>query len=177
MKTIDDFIKENLERFDSDGPPEGHFERFETRLQKMEKPESRQIRMVILRVAASVLLGLVLSYAALLEFRYLDRRADSMYMSAFYPELKEAESFYNAQLAKKYNEIQELQFGGADAEKKLIARELSDMNIRVRDMKKDLRSNPEDERIMNAIINMYQLKIELMDMIIARAHQSTISIL
>ncbi|MFO7370253.1 MAG: hypothetical protein R6X09_08295 [Bacteroidales bacterium] len=177
MKTIDDFIKENLERFNSDGPPEGHFERFEARLQKQEKPESRQIRLVILRIAASILLGLLISYIAVLEFRHLNQRADNMYMSAFYPELKEAESFYNAQLVKKFNEIQELRFAGDDVEKKLIARELSDMNIRVRDMKKDLRSNPEDERIMNAIINMYQLKIELMDMIIARAHQSTVSIL
>jgi hypothetical protein len=177
MKTIDDFIKENLERFNSDGPPDGHFERFEARLRKQKRPENRQIRLVVLRVAASILLGLVISYTAMLEFRYLDRRANYMYMSAFYPELKEAEGFYNAQLIKKYNEIQELQFGGDDMEKILIARELSDMNDRVRDMKKDLRSNPEDERIMNAIINMYQLKIELMDMIIARAHQSTISIL
>lgn len=177
MKTIDDFVNENLERFNSDGPPEGHFERFEARLQKQGKPESRQIRLVILRIAASILLGLLISYVAVLEFRHLDRRADSMYMSAFYPELKEAESFYNAQLVKKFNEIQELRFTGGDAEKKLIARELSDMNIRVRDMKKDLRSNPEDERIMNAIINMYQLKIELMDMIIARAHHAEVSIL
>ncbi len=177
MKTIDDFIKENLEHFNNDGPPEGHFERFETRLEKQEKHGNRQMRLVVLRVAASVLLGLVLSYTALLEFRYLDGRADNIYMSAFYPELKEAENFYNAQLVKKYSEIQELQFGGADDEKKLVARELSDMNTRVRDMKKDLRNNPEDERIMNAIINIYQVKMELMDMIIARAKQSTISIL
>lgn len=177
MKTIDDFIKENLDRFDSDGPPEGHFARFEDRLRKQERTGNRQVRMLLLKIAASVLLGLVISYTAWLEFRYFDRKADSIYMSAFYPELKEAESFYNAQLAKKYNEIQELQLGGDGVEKKLVARELSDMNARVRDMKKDLRDNPEDERIMNAIINIYQLKIELMDMIIARANQSTISIL
>lgn len=177
MKTIDDFVKENLEHFNSDGPPEGHFDRFEARLQKQEKPGNRKIRMVVLRVAASVLLGLILSYTAWLEFRFLNQRADNIYMSAFYPELKEAESYYNAQLAKKYNEIQKLQLGGNGTEKKLIARELSDMNVCVRDMKKDLRNNPEDERIMNAIINMYQLKIELIDMIIERANQSTISIL
>lgn len=177
MKTIDDFIKENLEYFNNDGPPEGHFEHFEARLEKQEKQGIRQMRLVVLRVAASVLLGLVLSYTAWLEFRYLNQRADGIYMSAFYPELKEAESFYNAQLAKKYSEVQKLQLGGDGIEKKLIARELSDMNARVRDMKKDLRNNPEDERIMNAIINMYQLKIELIDMIIERANQSTISIL
>ena len=47
------------------------------------------------------------------------------------------------------------------------------MDAQVQAMKHDLKQNPDDERIVHAIINFYQVKIELMDVIIARCSKTT----
>jgi hypothetical protein len=94
-----------------------------------------------------------------------------------YPELNEAENFYNAQLEQYYVKIQDLKFNNDQVEKKQILKELSEMDQQVQSMKKDLKQNPDDERVVHAIINFYQVKIELMDMIIARTQQTTNTIL
>jgi hypothetical protein len=51
------------------------------------------------------------------------------------------------------------------------------MDEQMQAMKHDLMQNPADERIVYAIINFYQVKLEMMDMIIARAQQTTNTIL
>jgi hypothetical protein len=55
--------------------------------------------------------------------------------------------------------------------------EFSAIEGQVQDMKQDLRQSPDDERIVNAIFNFYQMKIEAMDRIIALAEQKNSSIL
>ena len=56
-------------------------------------------------------------------------------------------------------------------EKSKILNELSEMDDQVQAIKSDLKQNPDDERIVHAIINFYQVKIELMDVIINRLQQ------
>ena len=177
MKPLNDYIRKNLERFDSEEPLNGHYDRFDEKLAQLDKKRGRRIGIIILRVAAAVLIGLVISYAAIREFRFLNRNTENIISAIAYPELNEAEQFYTSQLGLYYLKIQDLRFNNDQTEKKQIMDELSEMDQQVQVMKQDLRQNPADERIVYAIINFYQVKIELMDMIIARTEQSTYTIL
>lgn len=177
MKPLDDYIRANLERFNTEEPMDGHFDRFDSKLKAWDKTRNRQLNAVFLRIAAVLILGLVISYAAIREFKYLNQNAGKIVSAVMYPELNEAENFYNAQLEQYYVKIQDLKFNNDQVEKKQILKELSEMDQQVQSMKKDLKQNPDDERVVHAIINFYQVKIELMDMIIARTQQTTNTIL
>jgi len=174
MKTIDAYIRQNAPLFDGEEPEHGHMERFSKRL----NPSSGTgYRLVLLRVAAVLVLGLVTSYVAFRELGMIERKIGDIAVRVSNPELNEAERYYNSQLTQYYDKIRKLRFNNDQAEKKAVLDELSTMDAQVQDMKHDLRQNPEDERIVNAIINFYQVKIEAMDMIIARAQRKTITIL
>jgi hypothetical protein len=73
--------------------------------------------------------------------------------------------------------MQNLKFYNNKDEKKALLDEFSVIDTQVQDMMRDLRQNPDDERIVNAIFNFYQLKIETMDRIIALAQQQNSTIL
>lgn len=172
MKLLDDHIRKNLEHFNNEEPLQGHFDRFDAKLSQLGKRKDNQIHMYLLKIAAAVVIGLVISYAAIREFNWLNRTTAFTISAVAYPELNEAEKFYTSQLSLYYNKIQDMGFNNDQMEKKRVMEELTEMDIQVRAMKQDLRQNPDDERIVNAIINFYRVKIELMDMIIARTQQS-----
>jgi hypothetical protein len=92
-------------------------------------------------------------------------------------ELCEAENYYSKQVEKYYNRIEKLPFNNDLQSRNEILKELRDMDMQVEGMKKDLKQNPNDERVIHSIINFYQEKIDLMDMIITRTTVSTNAIL
>jgi hypothetical protein len=120
---------------------------------------------------------LIISYAAIREFGLLNKSINNVDVGITSPEFNEAEQFYTSQLSIYYSKIQKLRFNNNFTEKKLVLDELSEMDKQVKAMKQDLQQNPDDERVVHAIINFYQVKIEIMDMIITRTQQTTNTIL
>ena len=177
MKTIDDFIKQHGGMFDNEEPGAGHEERFSARLNKIHSTRRPEIKILFIRVAAVLVFGMVISYFAVKEYRLINRQIDTITLDKPNRELNEAEKFYTMQLNIYYNKIQQLGFNNDKAEKRKVLQELSAMDKQVQAMKYDLKQNPDDERVMSAIINFYQVKIEMMDVIIARAQKTTPTIL
>jgi maltodextrin utilization protein YvdJ len=110
------------------------------------------------------------------EFKIFTWQSEQL-SAAEYPELIEAEKFYTNQLDQYYSKLQSLKFNNDKVQKKQILDELSDMDHQVKTMKRDLIQNPDDERIVHAIINFYQTKLEIMDMIITRTQEYSSTIL
>jgi hypothetical protein len=177
MKTIDDFIQQHGGMFDDEEPGQGHEERFKSRLNKLHEKRRPGMKGVLFRVAAILLLGIVISYFAVKEFSLINNQINNIALDKPNQELNEAEKFYTSQLNIYYNKIEKLGFNDDKAEKKKVLQELSAMDEQVQAMKYDLKQNPDDERVMSAIINFYQVKIEMMDVIIARAQKTNTTIL
>ncbi len=177
MKTIDDFIQQHGGMFDNEEPGPGHEERFRSRLNTLHSTRRPGLKIVLFRIAAILVLGIVISYFAVKEFRLIDNQINNIVLDKPNQELNEAEKFYTSQLNIYYNKIQQLAFNNDKAEKKKVLQELSAMDEQVQAMKYDLKQNPDDERVMSAIINFYQVKIEMMDVIIARAQKINTTIL
>jgi len=175
MKPVDDFIRDNRELFSTDDPPEGHLDRFYDKLKASGNPGKARTLWVVLKVAAVLVIGLFLSVLVYEGF--------SLYRTALgedsclNKELCEAEDFYSKQAETYYHQIEKMPFINDPQTRKEILKELREMDAQVAGMKEDLKQNPNDERIIHTIINYYQEKIDLMDMIIARTSISTNAIL
>jgi hypothetical protein len=177
MKKIDEYIRLNPDLFDTEEPDPGHVDRFRDRIHTMNIAKRRKAGFILLRVAAILIFGLLLSYAAVREFGLIEIRLNNLAGDFPNPELNEAVQYYSGQLSIYYGKIQQLRFNNDQAEKDQVMNELSAMDTQVRALMHDLKQNPDDERIVHAIINFYQVKIELMDVIIAHAEKTNYSIL
>jgi hypothetical protein len=171
MKPLDDYIRSNPERFEAEEPLSGHFERFDEKLSKAGKRKIYRTAGIIVRIAAVVLMTLIVTYAAFREFRIFNNKFDRIVSIGSYPELREAENFYSEQLDVYYSKLKKISFQDK-TEKQQILDELSNMDRQAANIKKDLMQNPDDERVQNAIINYYQVKLEFMDMMISRAGET-----
>jgi len=175
MKPVDDFIRDNRELFNADDPPEGHLTRFYDKLQASGNSGRDRTISLLLKIAAVLVIGFFLSVTLYKGF--------SLYYSALEddnclnPELCEAEDYYSRQAESYYHRIEKMPFANDPQSHKEILKELRDMDTQVEGMKKDLKENPNDERIIHTIINFYQEKIDLMDLIIERTSVSTNAIL
>jgi len=53
----------------------------------------------------------------------------------------------------------------------MLLQELKQMDIVYESLKRDLKNNPSDERIINAMIQHYQTKVDIMNRILTQLHQ------
>jgi len=168
MSNIEKQIKEQRLLLDSDRPLEGHEERF---LQKLERlPKQAAVRRIRFRhaiqVAASI--AILLTSAILLIRSYGD--ADTKASHEIPEAVMEADFYYASLVDARYNEIKDFEFTEQE-EKDLLLSELKDLESYHRQLMKDLEANPNDERVVNALIRHYQLKLEVMDQIILQLNQ------
>ena len=168
MSNIEKQIKEQRLLLDSDRPREGHEERF---LQKLERlPKQVPVRRIRFRhaiqVAASV--AIILTSAILLV--RTDKSGNKVAQQEIPTAVMEANIYYTSQVDARYNEIQDFDFSDAE-EKEVLLEELKDLESFHQQLMKDLEANPDDERVVSALIRHYQLKLEIMDQIITQLNQ------
>lgn len=168
MKNIEKQIKEQRLLLDSDRPREGHEDRF---LQKLERlPEQAPVRRIRFRhaiqVAASV--AVILTSAILLV--RTDKSNNEVAQQEIPEAIMEADFYYASQMDARYNEIRDFEFTDKE-EKDLLLKELKDLENYHQQLMKDLKANPDDDRVVSALIRHYQLKLEVMDQIITQLNQ------
>jgi len=175
MKPVDDFIRDNRELFNADDPPDGHLTRFYNKLQASGNSGRDHTISLLLKIAAVLVIGFFLAVTFYKGFSlYHSGPEDDNCINT---ELCEAEDFYSRQAESYYHRIEKMPFANDPQSRKEILKELRDMDTQVEGMKKDLKENPNDERIIHTIINFYQEKIDLMDLIIERTSVSTNALL
>lgn len=168
MEPLDQFIRNNLDRFNEYEPHAGHTDRFTTKLDARDSARKRSYRLMFFRIAAIVVFVFLLSIVFSREYRLWSESGLEASQMAYNTEVLEAERYYSQQLQLYYKQIEELPFQYNTTEKRKVLRELQEMDRQVEIMKEDLQQYPDNEMIVNAIMNFYQIKIELMNDIIAR---------
>ena len=156
MTDFEKYIKEQRMQLDSDRPRQGHEERFLQKLERLPEAPVRKIRIRhVLQVAAS--LAIILTSSVLL-IRPSDQK-DPMAGQEIPAAMMEADFYYASQVDRKYDQIRNFSFENEE-EKTILLNELQDFG-----------ANPDDERVINALIRHYQLKLEVMDQIIIQLDQ------
>jgi cell division protein FtsL len=170
MNKLENQVRNNRQKFDSQEPSSGHMERFE---QKLIKRQSRSLfsRIPYALKAAVVLLLVALSSILIYEqaqIYYQNQRILSL--QDISDEFGEAELYYTSLIKNKYQEINRLNIEDP-RQKEMLMNELDEMDRLFHSLQKDFQANPADERIINAMISHYQLKLEVMSQIIKQLEE------
>lgn len=166
MKTIEDLIRNNREIFEDSEPSEGHFERFSVKLEIrcQKKAAKRSIVPYLLRAAVVTLL---VTLSSLWTWDHFIRTgATRMTLGQVSPQYKEVENYYIHQVNLMENEIVSSGVKNNPEQKDMLMKEMKSMDSVYVSLQKELKANPNDERIINAMIEHYQTKLEVMTYIV-----------
>lgn len=177
MSILEEKIKKNKEYFDSYEPSEKHFSEFKDKLTQGHSEKSKKVSLlsVAWKVAASVV---IIAVVALLLKDFNSSRQvladDVMIKKEQIPqELREVKTYYQSINEEKLNQINNMSCTEEDcAELKAVAREeINELNRDNEELEKDLVESNNDHRVMNAIVNNYQLMSKLLDKVIVNLNK------
>ena len=171
MKDMEKIIRENKESFDSFEPNNGHFERFASKLKKYNKKKKIILIPNMLKIAAVIVLVLLSSLWLYDNIFSPEHPEKGIALGEISPEYEEVEFYFNTLIDAKYRELEHFDFVDDSTQKKMLLKELSEMDSIYNNLKEDLRLNPTDERIIHAMIEHYQLKVEVMNKILNQLYK------
>ena len=160
MNELDKILNERFAESEEE-PLEGHFERFSVKLMKLER--QGHSNPIILKIAASVFF-IMLSSGILI---YLKVQSVKQLSSLQNNEIREAGVYYTNLINNNISDIEQMSKEGIGSEKEVMEfkKELAEMDGQFQNLEQDYHSNPNDERVMNAVIEYYQAKLEIVNTI------------
>jgi hypothetical protein len=165
MKTIEEIIRSNRDIWDNREPEAGHFDRFSVKLElrRQARTAKRSIVPYLLRAAVVTLL---VTLSSLWTWDHFIRPGSSrMTLGQVSPQYKEVENYYLHQVNLMEDEIVNTDLQDTEQKQMLIG-ELKSMDSVYVSLQKELKANPNDERIISAMIEHYQTKLEVMTYIV-----------
>jgi hypothetical protein len=166
MEYLDNLIRGNKDFFEEAEPAEGHFDRFSRKLEMRfgTKTVKRSIVPYLLKAAVVTLLVTLSSFWTWDHF--LKPNRGRMTLSDISPEYKEVENYYVHQVNLMENELVTIDLKNNPGQKQMLLDEMKSMDSISVQLQKELYANPNDERIINAMIEHYQTKLEIMTYIV-----------
>jgi serine phosphatase RsbU (regulator of sigma subunit) len=178
MKRIEDIIKQNREAFNTEEPGTGHFDKFQKKLQESQEGWSEswfERYNIVLKIAAAVLIFAAITTIIYTDsFTYLKRTFTNEIVAAELPaEVVEVMQYYNVIADKKINQIDDLAVSEAEANrvKEMALKELQMLEDDRNELKAEYTLNPNNERIVNALLLNQQKRAEILDKIINTLNQ------
>jgi len=166
MKNIEDIIRNNKDFFEEAEPSKGHLERFNRKLEirfQTVAPK-RSIVPYLLRAAVVTLL---VTLSSLWTWDHFIRPGSyRMTLGDVSPQYKEVENYYIHQVNMMEDEIVDIDLKNNPLQKDVLIQEMKSMDSVYVSLQKELKANPNDERIINAMIEHYQTKLEVMNYIV-----------
>ncbi len=178
MQRIEDIIMKNKEDFSDHEPREGHFERFSEKLAEHHRHQESWFERygIAIRIAAAVLI-----FVAVSTLIYSDRLPGIKNLftrqiaSAELPmDLVEVMQYYNILTDKKVSQIDELASSTDEAArvKAKALNELKALEESANDLEGEYALNPNNERILNALLLNQRKKAEILDKILNTLSQT-----
>lgn len=164
MTDLEKHIKEQRQHLDADRPRAGHEDRF------LKKLAYQPVRRVNFRHALQIAASIAVILASSLVLIRTNKSGDKMAAMEISSSVMEADQYYAKRVNQKVDQIRQFDFENAE-EKSILLEELEELDSYQLQLMKDLEANPDDERVINALIKHYQLKLEVMDQIIYQLNQ------
>lgn len=163
MDELDKIFLDNKDAFQEEPPP-GHFERFKERLSNKGEGKRKRSANFYWRMAAILIIGLFIANL----FVHIFPRQDEVASEMIHSEILDTEIYYTNQINYGISELKELSSKGIleSKENELISTELSEMDSLLTHLKEEYKSNPNDERIIAAMVEHYQVKLEIINTIL-----------
>ncbi len=172
MNSLEEIFRKERGAFDDREPSDGHFERFTFKL-ATRLHTVRTKRSIVPYLAKAAVVTLLVTLSSLWSYDHFIKPnlKRSMTLSEVSPEYREVESYYVTQVNYMEKEFSDLDLENNPEQKEIMQQELRSMDSIYVELKKDLKKNPDDQRIINAMIKHYQTKIEIMSYILEQLKQ------
>jgi hypothetical protein len=180
MSIFEDKIRKNKKSFDAFEPDEGHFDRFQQKLNELH-PEEKSIKFLdfknILKIAAAIL---IFACASIVLMIITDNNSSNENIgfaenpNGLSAELDEMKVYYASMADKKMNLIDKLiETDTLSIEFKEIAeREVEMINKENQELQTEFQSNQNDKRLFGAILNNFKVISSVLDKIINQMYDT-----
>lgn len=167
MDELEKLISENRASFDDGIMPAGHMKRFEDRLKPVRKPI---VKMLSPWIAAAAVLAIVLLVALP---RNNQPEVQLGALSQVSDEYREVEYYFTSSISNRVDALNQMAANGyASADdQKLVQDELAELEQRHQQLLSDLKLAPDDDRIINAMIEVYRKKLQLINSILDQLNE------
>jgi len=165
MTDFEKMIHERKDAFEAE-PPVGHFERFTEKLGKDFGKPGKVRRKYYLQIAAAVLFVLLAGNQARMYINV--KKMTPVTLASVSPEYGEVEFYYTSAIRQgmhQWNELTKEGFISAN-EQQMMKSEMKEFDETYARLQKDLQANPEDERVINAMLEVYQTRLSIITLII-----------
>jgi len=166
MKNIEEIFRGNRDIWDNREPDAGHFERFSVRLE-LRREARRPKRSIVPYLLRAAVVTLLVTLSSLWTWDHFIRPdTGRMSLGEVSPQYREVENYYIHQVSMMENEIVNTEISNNPEQKQILISELKSMDSVYVSLQKELKANPDDERIISAMIEHYQTKLEVMTYIV-----------
>jgi hypothetical protein len=166
MKTIEEIIRNNKDFFEEAEPSNGHFERFNRKLE-LKFQVSAPKRSIVPYLLRAAVVTLLVTLSSLWTWDHFIRpESKRMTLGDVSPQYKEVENYYIHQVNMMESELINIDLKNNPEQKDMLLTEMRSMDSVYVSLQKELKANPNDERIINAMIEHYQTKVEVMSYIV-----------
>ncbi|HET6559351.1 MAG TPA: hypothetical protein VFG54_18650 [Prolixibacteraceae bacterium] len=168
---LERLILDNRHSLENEEPMEGHFERFEARLQKASKPSKVIYFKPILRIAAIVVFALLAVNHVRIYF--FPEKQEALTLGSISAEYREVEFYYTNAIEDGMSQWNKLNKEGyvTEAEQQIMLEEQQEFDRMYQKLQEDLNENPNDERVINAMIEYYQARMNIINLIINKLQE------
>lgn len=166
MNSLEDYIKENRAAFDAQEPAEGHMDRFLNRLPNKKNNMIFYVRTIGVAAAFTLLITLSSLYIHDQWFDNQGPKLPTLADAGF--EYAEAEAYFISTINNQKQMINDLSIGDLLKERVQFEKEMHVMDSLYAQLQHDLQTNPDDPRVINAMINHYQIRIKVMQRIVVQ---------
>src|SRR5665811_574676 len=168
MKNIEDIIRSNKDFFEDAEPSEGHLERFNRKLE-IKFQVATVKRSIVPYLLKAAVVTLLITLSSLWTWDHFIRSGSSrMTLGQVSPQYKEVENYYVHQVNLMEGEIVNVDLKNNPEQKAMLLKEMKSMDSTYVSLQKELKANPNDERIINAMIEHYQTKLDVMSYIVSQ---------
>ncbi|MFA5328621.1 MAG: hypothetical protein WC384_12590 [Prolixibacteraceae bacterium] len=168
---LERLILNNRHSIQDEEPRNGHFERFEARLQKAAKPNRRINLQLIFKVAAVVVFALLAVNQARIYF-FPDKK-ETLSLGSISKEYREVEFYYTNSIQNGMKQWNTLKSEGfvSEQEQQMMQNEQEEFDQVYQKLLKDLKANPNDERVINAMLEYYQSRMNVISIITSKLQE------
>ncbi len=175
---IEEIIENNLKELNDFEPKEGHFDRFQAKLNAQKKKKIITLN-VVWKVAAAVVFILLTVNQANIYFSpekqngVISENNTDFTLASVSPEYKEVEFYYTNAINVELNQWNSMVADGfiSQEEQDLLDNEMTEFETRFKNLQLDLKANPNDERVINAMLEYYQAKLDIINMIVSKLQE------
>lgn len=162
MDNLENYIKDNTDLFNEE-PRGGHFGRFEDKLKTNKLKKRKSLLQSTMRIASLVAL-LVVSGLYVNEHYFDTGESDLDYVN---PEFSQTQFYYQTMINKGVNSLKAFDNVLNAEQKQMLINEMTTADTLFKELQDDLEARPDDPRVIQAMINHYRMKAEVINKIVS----------